>query len=216
MGKNSKNLVVILAKAPEAGHVKTRLGADIGAQDACRVYRGLAEEVWANLFRAQASLGFSIWLAYDAPGPSGSEAQMRAWLPGADGYFPQAAGDLGDRIRGVFQTGFDAGFATVLIAGTDAPDLQPKHYKAAFEMSEKGLAVVGPCEDGGFYLLSLSTPFPDLQALFADIPWSRETTREALRRNALKLGLRWIELEPLSDVDTLQDLRRIRPDLLAL
>ena len=218
MSKNSKNLVVVLAKAPTVGQVKTRLGADIGAAKACRIYRSLADEVWVGLLKARTSLGFSAWLAYDPSDPSDppeAQVEMRAWLPGADAYLPQQPGDLGDRIRRAFQAGFEAGFTTVLITGTDAPDVASKHYETAFEKAEPGLAVVGPSEDGGFYLLALHGEGIDLHNLFAGIPWSCSTTRAILHRNASGLGLGWVELEPLSDVDTLQDLRRVRPGLLA-
>ncbi len=210
--KHPKYLVMVLAKAPVVGHVKTRLGADVGAFAACQVYRSLAEEAWANLLKARASLGFEVWLAYDLPE---SKAQMQAWLSGAEAYLPQATGNLGDRICDCFQAGFDAGFHAVLITGTDAPDVTSKHYEGAFAKVAPMQAVVGPSEDGGFYLLTLPRTDLDLHVLFDNISWSTESTRETLHNNALRLGLGWTELEPLLDVDTLQDLHRVRPGLLA-
>ena len=209
--KESKHLVVAFARAPEEGRVKTRLGAEIGAKGALGVYLALAGEVWANLLQARASLGFQAWLAFDPP--EAGEA-MRDWLPSADAYVPQSGGDLGARIQNVFRSGFEAGFKSVLIIGTDAPDLSRRHYEEAFAQVRPGRAVVGPSEDGGFYLLALSAPPPDLFVLFSGIPWSSEETRKALRNKASQLDLDWVELEPLSDVDTLADLRRVRPGLL--
>ena len=209
--EQSKHLVVAFARAPEEGRVKTRLGAEIGMKAALEVYAALAEEVWANLLQARARLGFQIWLGFDPP--EAGEA-MQAWLPGADRYVPQSAGDLGTRIQDFFRSGFAAGFDAVLVIGTDTPDLSERHFQETLDQIAPGRAVVGPSVDGGFYLLALAAPPPDLLTIFTDLPWSSERTREALRDNASQLGLEWVELEPLVDVDTLADLRQVRPDLL--
>ena len=209
--KESKHLVVAFARAPEEGRVKTRLGAEIGAKGALGVYLALAGEVWANQLQARARLGFQAWLAFDPPEAGES---IPDWFPGADAYVPQSGGDLGARIENVVRVGFGAGFKSVLIIGTNAPDLSRRHYEEAFAQVRQGRAVVGPSEDGGFYLLALSAPPPDLSVLFSGIPWGSSETREGLHRKAARLGLDWVELEPLSDVDTLADLRRVRPGLL--
>lgn len=206
-----RDLVVVMAKSPQAGRVKTRLGATIGADEALRVYLSLAGETWASLLQARTSCGFQVWLAYDPPG---NELPMRHWLPGADVYLPQCAGDLGNRMGDLFRLGFEQGFKNVLLAGTDTPDLVQGHYAEAFSRAAPGRVVVGPSEDGGFYLLALSAPSPDLIPLFSGIPWGQEETRESLRLRVAGFGLEWVEIELLSDVDTLADLRRIRPGLL--
>ncbi len=195
----TESLLIVFAKAPAPGRVKTRLAAGLGAAAAAGIYRALAEEAWSVARAARAALPCALWL-YAEP-PEGIR-DLQDWLPGADAYVPQPAGDLGVRIAEAFRLGFAAGFRKVAIAGTDIPGLSVAQVRLAFEACDDHGASVGPAEDGGFYLLALGAR---RDALFEDIVWSDASTRAEIRERALKRGLAWTELDLLRDIDTPED-----------
>lgn len=193
------SLLIVFAKAPVPGRVKTRLAAEFGEDRAAGVYRALAEAAWSTCRAAQAALPCALWLYADA---AGAEAAMDAWLPGADAVVPQPTGDLGARIAEAFRLGFAAGFRRVAIVGTDVPGLRIELFRSAFLGSAEGYAALGPAADGGFYLLALGAK---QTALFRGLPWSAPDTGAALRARGVALGLAWTELETLRDIDTPAD-----------
>jgi rSAM/selenodomain-associated transferase 1 len=193
------SLLIVFAKAPVAGRVKTRLAAGIGAAAAAGIYRALAEEAWTAARAAAATLPCALWL-YAEP-PEGT-LDLQDWLPGADAYVPQPAGDLGVRITEAFRLGFEAGFRKVAILGTDIPGLSVAQLRLAFAACDDHGASAGPTEDGGFYLLALGAR---RDALFQDVPWSATTTLARIRDRTLRRGLAWTELDVLRDIDTPED-----------
>ena len=115
----------------------------------------------------------------------------------------KVAGDLGRRLTAAFQEAFREG-THVVVVGTDAPGVRRSVVEDAFQRLEQGDLVLGPATDGGYYLLGLSRPAPEL---FQDIPWSTDGVLEATRSKGRALGLREETLGILPDIDTLEDLR---------
>lgn len=178
--------------------MKTRLAASIGADAALAVYRRLAEHAVGCARAVEPPAALRIHFT-----PGGSGAGVRAWLGNADLYLPQDAGDLGERMRAAFESAFDEGFERVVILGSDLPGLSPELVERAFRLLDRHPAVIGPARDGGYYLLGLREPFPEL---FADVAWSTDTV---LATTVARLGARDAEpavLEILSDVDVADDL----------
>jgi len=193
-------VLLVFAKKPEPGGVKTRLAGEIGAEKAAEVYRRLAEAVWAGT----ASDQYQRWLVFEPPDEAFA---MRQWLTGAESYIPQAPGNLGDRLRAAFRLAFDAGARRVAVIATDAPEVRSDDVVAAFELLSSGRrAAIGPCPDGGYWLLALS----DFRAdVFSGIQWSSarvfEQTMARLRTDDVAPGV----LRTLLDVDRVSDLRQL-------
>ena len=188
--------VLLFAKAPRPGAVKTRLAADLGDRAAASVYRKLGAGVADAV---SAAFPLTVW--YE---PADAEAEMRAWLGNRHRYLPQPPGDLGDRLRVGFATHFASDPEPAVAIGADAPGVNAGVVEEAFARLRRADVVIGPALDGGYYLLGLIRPVP---ALFAGIPWGTggvlHETLAICQRNGLAVG----QLSPLPDVDTVDDLR---------
>ncbi len=197
-------VLVVFVKAPVPGRVKTRLAEGLGHTAAAKVYRRLGKRVVRQLEGGE----YRVVIYYDPPD---SELSIRQWLgesPRLE-YLPQPEGDLGRRLQHAFDWGFERG-DLVCVVGTDIPELDRNLVEAAFSVLEgpgEHAAVIGPALDGGYYLLALSRPVPEL---FSAMPWSTDQVLEETMRRAQTLGLRVRSLTPLADVDRAEDLA---PDL---
>lgn len=194
--------LLVFAKAPVAGRVKTRLASAIGASRATAVYRVLGRRVLTQV----AGGPYRIVVCYDPPDAAQA---VRVWLGGRAGVRlelePQASGDLGRRLEAGFAAAFGRGAAAVVAVGTDTPGVDRAVVARAFECLQRCDAVVGPALDGGYYLIGLARPAP---ALFRGVPWSTERVLAVTRERARALRLVVEELDPLADVDTPDDLFR--------
>ncbi|GAA3997573.1 TIGR04282 family arsenosugar biosynthesis glycosyltransferase [Hymenobacter fastidiosus] len=189
--------LLIFARHPELGRVKTRLAQAIGNEAALVVY----EELLAHTRAAAEGLApahKTVWFADQAP-PADDSADC--WT----GYEHQTqpAGDLGYRMATAFEVAFAAGATAVVIIGTDCPELGTAHLEAAFQQLHGHDVVLGPAADGGYYLLGMNKLYA---ALFADKSWSTDSVLTATLADAHALGLRVALLPRLRDVDTAADL----------
>ncbi|HEX6748640.1 MAG TPA: TIGR04282 family arsenosugar biosynthesis glycosyltransferase [Longimicrobium sp.] len=185
-------------RAPVVGRVKTRLAAEIGAEAALRVYRRLAEHAVAEA----RALGDEARVRVHFTPADAGEA-VRAWLGGDAAYLPQAAGDLGARMRSAFEAAFAAGFGRVVIIGSDLPDLSRDTLRRAFALLDEHPAVVGPARDGGYYLLGMREM---IQGIFDGVPWSTPAVLDATLARLRAAGVTAAMLETLTDVDEAADL----------
>lgn len=195
--------VIVFAKAPVQGRVKTRLASQVGEAAATRIYRRMAERLWAMLLTAKTQDGFHLGLAFDPPE---SALAMRAWLPRADAYLPQAAGNLGDRIAAGCGHALDSGAEAVTVVGSDCPGLSFGHVVQGFDACRSRSFALGPADDGGFYALTLTPQALPLLPRLPALPWSSPLTAASLLEEASRLGLEGVLLPPLRDLDTLEDL----------
>jgi len=184
--------LLILVKNPVEGHAKTRLAKEIGHPMAIEVYRRLL----ACTHRAVAPLTCKkvVWYGDFIP-------PHDLW----DGYEKrlQAGNGLGERMLGAFEAAFAAGSHKVVVIGSDCPAIEPRHLAAAFEALDAHDSVLGPALDGGYYLLGMKRLMP---VFFENIPWSTETVLACSLQAAAQIGASCTLLEPLSDIDTAQDL----------
>lgn len=198
MSGRNERLLVIFSKNPVAGKVKTRLAASIGPERALEVYeqlRSLTEKATATI-EAQRAVFYSDFI----PGNDlFLTAGTQAWLQEGD--------DLGERMHRAFLKAFSLGFSRVALIGTDCPELSPEIVNMAFRKLDRCDVVLGPALDGGFYLVGVQRPFPEL---FLGRKWSTPVVlNDSLdiigkHRNSCEL------LPPLSDIDTIDDLRTSR------
>jgi rSAM/selenodomain-associated transferase 1 len=181
--------VMVLAKAPAAGRVKTRLCPPCDPEQAAR----LAEAALVDTLRTVAATPCRrrVLVLDGAPGP---------WLPAGFEVVPQRGDGLDERLANAFD---DVGAAGVLV-GMDTPQLTPARLTASLRAlaADRVDAVLGPAVDGGWWGIGLRAPDP---AVFLGVPMSTPCTGAAQRTRMRRLGLRTRALPPLRDVDDFDD-----------
>ncbi|UOG76881.1 TIGR04282 family arsenosugar biosynthesis glycosyltransferase [Hymenobacter tibetensis] len=190
--------LLIFARHPELGRVKTRLAAGIGAEAALAVYAELLRHTFEVTAHIPAHK--TLWLA-ETPITSAAHT----W-PDYE-QLVQFPGNLGQKMQAAFARAFAAGATAVLIIGTDCPGLTEEVLQQAYTALATHDVVIGPAEDGGYYLLGMRELYEDL---FADKSWSTESVLMHTLADADRLGLRVAQLPTLRDVDDIDDLRAWR------
>ena len=194
--------LVVFAKAPLAGAVKTRLIPALGEQGAARLALQMLQHTLAQALAAQC--GVVELCASPAP-------QDPAWqsvaLPSGIGWSAQGEGDLGQRMARVYQSGIAKGQAVVLM-GTDCPELTHAHIQqAALALVDHDAAMI-PVADGGYVLLAMRRFTP---SIFEGIPWSTAAVATLVLERFKALGWSAKVLPMLHDVDEPADLQWIPP-----
>jgi len=188
--------LLVFAKVPRPGTVKTRLARTLGDAAATVAYRRMGRLIVDQLAEAPAQM----IVCFDPPD---AEEEMRRWLgPAPKDYIPQGHGSLGERISRMFQAAFARGERAVVV-GTDAPSVDSATIVRALDALETADVVLGPSRDGGYYLMGLRKHRPEL---FRSIPWSTSAVFERTRAQARQMGLQVTYLEVQSDIDTADDL----------
>jgi rSAM/selenodomain-associated transferase 1 len=198
--KNSRSLI-IFAKKPVPGSVKTRLSPPLTGEEAAELYSCMLKDTLAT---AAGLDGVSPVLFFQDE--QGAAGYFSALAPEMES-FPQEGADLGERMKRAFSNRFERGFREVAIIGSDSPDLPPAYIFEAFSLlaDEQTDLVLGPAGDGGYYLMGLKMVRDEL---FCGIPWSSGEVLAATVRKAEVLGL-GVSLLPLwHDIDTAADLER--------
>jgi uncharacterized protein len=196
---HSQECLLIFARYPEPGQVKTRLIPAIGADAAALLYRQMVEHTLqqARAFQQSRFISIEIWFT------GGSTAPMQAWLGQDLIYERQPPGDLGDRLSYALQTTFNKGNTAAVVIGTDCPELNPTILAESFSALHQNDLVLGPAKDGGYYLIGLQRL---IRELFVGISWSTAEVFEQTDKIAENLNLIRAYLTPLSDVDVPPDL----------
>ena len=198
--------IAIMAKAPEAGQVKTRLVPPLSREEAADLYRCLLLDKLLQVGQLQ---GVDSYVAYT---PAEALPVMRALAPPPFTLIPQSGADLGDRLHRLSAILLDRGHPGVIIIDSDTPTLPTAYLLQAIERLQGPSSdlVLGPAEDGGYYLVGLKRP---CRTLFDGIQWSGPTVLTDTLRRATAQQLQVATLPSWFDVDTADDLRRLRLDL---
>lgn len=193
--------VVVFAKAPEPGKVKTRLIPALGEAGAAALHRRLV--MHCLLAATGAQLGpVELWCAPDAGDPFFFECERRLGVS----LHSQGAGDLGARMRRAFEAVLARATRAILV-GSDIPALSAQYLRDAERALVAGNdAVIGPAGDGGYVLIGLSRCDAEL---FREIPWGGPKVLPETRRRIAVLRWRLAELPALWDVDRPEDLERL-------
>lgn len=198
--------LVIFAKAPIPGQVKTRLSPALTEDEAATLHGSF---VLDTLERTKAAAGkFKLPIdRFLACAPSSSHVFFRI-MEARHGVtlLDQQGDDLGARMHQAFAGLFAQGYQRVCLVGTDVPSLPLTHYRDAVEALTRHDLVIGPASDGGYYLIGLTQPCPDL---FTDIPWSTDRVMALTQHKAVEAGLKVVLLPTWSDVDTIDDLHTL-------
>lgn len=195
---DQRRRLILFASFPVAGKVKTRLIPALGTEGAAALHRRLVLRTLRTAHALCQSQNVELEIRF-----AGDDARpMQHWL--GDGWLcrPQCEGDLGQRMAGAFADSFREGSTATVIIGSDCPSLTPETLAAAFESLKTNPVVFGPATDGGYYLIGLTRPVPEL---FQGVAWGTETvlaqSLEILARNSCKPAL----LLPLDDLDRPED-----------
>ena len=197
--KHPKLLLVVVAKAPLPGEVKTRLTPPFTPEEAVALYQCFLEDRLAEISTLQ---GIDLAVSF-TPGHARNAFER---LTG-NGFklFAQKGDDLGQRLNHIFIDNLGSDYDAVSIIDSDTPDLPRKIVEQSFRilLSDEAEAVYGLCDDGGYYLVGMRRPYPEL---FEDIPWSTQAVLNITLERTRKLGIKTKLLPGWNDLDTFEDL----------
>lgn len=190
-------VLVAMLKAPRLGWVKTRLARDLSPRAALEIYRRLVgHQLQAIPDTWRVEIHFS---------PANATDEMRAWLGPKLTYFPQSGDDLGARLIAATAGAFARGAPAVVVIGGDCPGLDRATLQAAASGLHHADVVLGPADDGGYYLIGLRSPQPHL---FTEIAWSTAGVFAATTARVRAAALSLATLPVKEDVDDLASWRR--------
>src|SRR5437016_8552532 len=203
--------LAVMTKAPQAGQVKTRLIPPLTPDEAAELNKCFLRDTTAAIS--------GLTIHNDASGiavytPSGTESTYVDILPGDFSLLPQRGVGFGERLCSAAEDLFRCGFDSVCLIDSDSPTVPAENFSKAIEFlkTRSDRIVLGPCDDGGYYLIGVKKPHREL---FERIDWSTERVFDQTRARAREIGL---EVELLAhgyDVDDAASLRRLRRELLS-
>lgn len=193
-------VLMIFCKAPVAGQVKTRLTPELTAEQAMQVHIGLAQRT-LQLATQNNLCPVQLWCT-----PSTGHPFFVASAQTYNVTLKQQQGlDLGERMNHAFCTALDT-YSRALIVGCDCPSLTGQDLEEALiALNQRGCCVLAPAEDGGYVLIGLNQPHPEL---FDNMPWGTGQVLEQTRTRIKHYNLHYQELKQQWDIDTPDDLAR--------
>jgi len=204
MTVSKKRALVVFAKAPIPGTVKTRLCPPLSPEQATALHSSFVMDAIERIKKVAGALKADRFLACD---PSTDHPFFTALRSHHGVQLLQQRGtDLGERMEGTMQELFHRRYSSVVITGCDIPTLPAGEISRAFKVLDTQDCVLGPCPDGGYYLIGLRRPYP---ALFAGIPWGTSEVFGLTKDKAATLNLTLGLTTPWSDIDTPDDLRSL-------
>ena len=199
MNKKLTKLLVVVAKEPVPGKVKTRLYPELSPVIAADLYRCFLRD---RIQEVSTLNEVDRTIAYTPENAKKTFTRLAL-----DGFklFAQQGKHLGERLNNIFLEKLSQGYKAVSIVDSDSPDLPKSIIKESFDLlsSKQADVVFGPCHDGGYYLVGMRKPHPEL---FRNIPWSTENVLSITLEKARKMGLNVKLLSAWNDLDTFEDL----------
>lgn len=206
--------LLLFVRYPQAGQTKTRLIPAIGAIAAANLQQEIAEYLLEQLKPASNSDNWQLQIYFTGC----TLAKMRKWLGNDLLYRQQSSGDLGARLWNGFKLGFEEGCDRIVAIGADCPSISRSHIQQSFDALLTTELVLGPAQDGGYYLIGLNRqqvcasqkPTESLalrgRSLFQSIDWSTSQVLQQTQSKAKQMNLSIAYLETLSDIDRPQDM----------
>lgn len=201
-----RNALIIMAKAPQLGNVKTRLDADIGKKNALGIYKNFLKDLSKRILPNKNCVKYVFFT------PSHRVNLLEPFFSVENGFIlkPQCEGNLGDKLADSFKRLFNDGFSNIVVIGTDSPDIPIESIDRAFsylvDNKNSKNAVIGPTEDGGYYLLGLNSRE---DGVFKDITWSSDLVFSETVKNFKKHSFSYEILPKWYDIDDKNGLKRL-------
>ena len=190
--------LIVFGRYPTPSKVKTRLIPHLGPVGAAQLQKELTEET----VKKARSISYLADLIFFFEG--GSKSLLRKWLGRDIAYLPQEGTDLGSRMKNAILNAKEKGYQKVILIGTDIPGLRPDHIREAFSRLDEYDVVLGPSDDGGYWLVGMKRLFD----IFNGIDWGTNRvlnqTIELIKGQGAKFRL----LNELTDIDNLQDIHK--------
>jgi rSAM/selenodomain-associated transferase 1 len=192
----NKNALIIIAKYPEKESVKTRLKGMIPDEKRVELYESLLEHTLQEL---KAIPGIDTYIAFAPQDAEQYFSQFKINLISLNTC------DLGVNMFYAFRKVLSMGYQKAALVGVDIPDLSVAIIRKAFDILNENDIVYGPAEDGGYYLVGMKKP---VKEVFENVPWSSDRTLKKSLERAEKSGYSVGFTETLSDIDTIEDVRK--------
>jgi uncharacterized protein len=204
----TRRALMVVAKQPAAGQTKTRLSPPLSGEEAAALYECFLHDTLGLVRQARLTLGFEPIIAYL---PAGAESYFRQLAPDF-GLLLQQGADLSERLhRATSHCLEEEGYDQVVIMDSDSPTLPAENLCQAFTLLDGGADVsLGPCGDGGYYLIGLKQPAPDL---FLKVAMSTPQVVADTLARARDNGFRVEMLPACYDIDYVEDLYRLAAEL---
>ena len=197
------NALAVMAKAPVAGSVKTRLVPPLTHKQAAELYRALLLDQLEHLTSLQSA---DLYVAFT---PTDSKAVIENIVPAAYQCFPQRGGDLGQRMKDVFAELWRRGHRNLILIGSDLPPvpIDTLHEGFVYLSPSDKRVVLGPSHDGGYYLVGMSQPVPEI---FFGMTWSHNHVLAETTEKLARLDIDFHLVREWFDIDTVEDIEHLR------
>jgi rSAM/selenodomain-associated transferase 1 len=193
---NNENALIIIAKSPQKGSVKTRLKGHMSDSKILSLYTQLLE---STIEKLKGVPGTDTFVAYS---PESSKTYFSKF---GVALIPLITRDLGHNMCHAFREVFRRGYKKAALVGADIPDLSSSVVLRAFDVLSENDIVFGPAEDGGYYLVGMKKL---IRGIFEDIPWSTDQTLKKSIEQASRFGHRTGLTDTLRDIDTIEDFKQ--------
>ena len=190
----TNNALIIFTRNPELGKVKTRLASTIGDEKALEIYK----ELLLHTMETTRNLEGDVFVFYDK-----KIEENDIWPNETYHKFVQSGEDLGEKMQNAFQKLFDLKYQNCIIIGSDLFDLNEKLISDAFQILDLNDVVIGPAEDGGYYLLGLKKIIPEI---FKNKKWGTSSVFKDTIKDLENLKIEYTK--KLNDIDTFEDLEK--------
>jgi rSAM/selenodomain-associated transferase 1 len=198
--ENKDTAIIVFTRFPVEGKVKTRLAKNMGNKFAVSFFKACAEHTFKELLKVKET-GSELFLFCSEE----NEIELvKQWTENNFNYYSQQGKDLGLKMYNAFNTVFKKGYKKVIIIGTDAPDISMNIIQSAISVLDNCSVVIGPANDGGYYLLGFKSKLVDL---FSGIEWSTDSVFDNTIEKLNNSKIKYFMLGELTDIDTMEDLQ---------
>ena len=192
--------ILLFIKYPNHGAVKSRLAESVGESTACALYKCFVDDILTTLKGINAQIVICYYPVY-------LKEKMAAWLGRRYDYIPQIGENLGDRLQYCCNISLKEGAEKIIVLASDIPEISQEIIKNAFSQLEDNDMVIGPSEDGGYYLIGFKNK-SYYNNIFEDISWSSKYVFQETLEKMDRCQLRYFILDTLNDMDTIADIRK--------
>jgi rSAM/selenodomain-associated transferase 1 len=194
------NKILLFVKYPNNGAVKTRLAESVGERTASALYQCFVDDILTTL----SGINAQILICYY---PVHLKDKMVTWLGSQYGYIPQIGESLGERLQYCCNMSLNEGAEKIIVLASDIPEISEEIIKKAFSQLEDNDMVIGPSDDGGYYLIGFRKKSYD-NNIFEDISWSSRLVFKETLDKMDGYQKRYFILDTLNDMDTIGDIRK--------
>jgi len=205
MSECFRKRLIIFTRYPEPGKTKTRMIPELGVEGAADLQRQMTDHLVSKIKTLIERRSLAVEIRFEG----GSERLMREWLGPLFSYRHQGQGDIGRRMQRALGDGFQDDYTSIVIIGSDIPDISSEIIHQAFEELQKINLVLGPAGDGGYYLIGIQKADQDqaYPELFEAINWGTNQVLSQTIAAANLLGIGYALLDTRKDVDRPEDLK---------